>query len=306
MKVIAFIIHGQIRQRNKFIASAHQVFAPPYRFLFFITEYKHHSMELAYRAVEQGAEYVISVGGDGSLNEVVNGVMKAREITSLPRTNIVKIGALPHGTGNDFARTVGVTNDLLHLKKLIDDDGFQPIDIGLATYKDVKGVDITRYFINVTDVGLGGHIVKDLDSSWKIFGAAITYQKSIISGLLTYRNQPVTMKADDYLYAGKIKELVVANGKYFAGGLDIAPDASITDGLFSILVAGEISLLAYLQNFPKMRRHKKIIHPEVQYLTASEVLIESPVLLPIDMDGEFVGYAPLKLTVAPKAVHFLY
>ena len=242
------------------------------------------------------------MGGDGSLNEVINGVMRAH----CNNLNDIRIGLLPNGTGNDFARTMGVTPDVAVLKKWIEEDAYRVIDIGLTEYFDGNRLPVSRYFVNITDVGIGGAIAQRLANSSKVLGPTITYQKAILTALLTYKNQPVKIHADSFDYESDIMSLIIANGRFFGGGMGIAPDALPDDKLFSVVIVGKISILEYLMNLGKIKKSQKIVHPEIKYLTASQLLIESSTgPIPIDMDGEFVGYTPLKLKVVPAAIKFI-
>ncbi len=305
MKQIAFILHGKIKKRDKCIAAIRSVFGNGYQLTFNVTQHADHAAGLAKDAVLNGATYIICMGGDGSLNEVINGIGLAWPQPAWGTDN-VKVGLLPHGTGNDFARTMGVANNIAQLKKWIDEDSGRFIDLGYTEYKDGKGKTMSRYFVNITDVGIGGTIARRLSTSSKVMGPAITYQKAILTTLLTYKNNPVTAHADTFDCNEKMMSLIVANGKYFGGGMGIAPHASPFDKLFSIVVIGEVSMFEYLMNLGNIKKLKKIDHPRVKYLTASEILISSPDgPLPIDMDGEFIGYTPVKMKVVPAAIKFI-
>ena len=307
MKQITFILHGKIKKRDKLIASVKAVFTGPETLNFVVTEHADHSVELARNAAIWGATHIICVGGDGSLNEVVNGVMLFKQNNvSLGEHDLPAIGVLPHGTGNDFARTMGVSFNIGLLKKWIDEDCFRRIDIGLTSFSDKSGKPATRYFINFTDVGIGGAIVLDLSTSSRALGPFLTYQKALLSAMLTYKNKPVKVSADTFNYERSIMSLVVANGKYFGGGMGIAPDALPDDKLFSVVIIGAISIPTYLKNLGSIRKSKKIDHPELKYLSASEILIESPEgPLPIDMDGEFIGFSPIRMKIVPGAINFI-
>ena len=305
MKKIVFILHGKIKRQDKLIAQLKFLFGEAYQPCFYVTTHADHSVELAQHAVAEGATHIICLGGDGSLNEVVNGVLTSGQAES--DISNIKIGLLPYGTGNDFARTMGVLNDGRLLKQWIDDDSYRSIDVGHTGYCDRHGKTTSRYFINITDVGIGGAIAQDLDTSSKMFGPTLTYQKAIISALLTYKNRAVKITGDTFTYTGKIMSLVVANGRFFGGGMGIAPDAKVDDKLFSVVVIGAISIFEYLQNLGNIKKSKRIEHNELQYLSVSEILIESADAepLPIDMDGEFIGYTPIQMKVVPAAINFI-
>jgi YegS/Rv2252/BmrU family lipid kinase len=302
MKKIAFIMHGKLKHRNKICAELEEVFNNHYETVFCATEYADHGIELTYNAIVQGTEYVICVGGDGTMNQVANGIMKAANEN--PQLHI-KAGLLPHGTGNDFAKTIGVTYNLHKLKQFIDNGLYKPVDLGLVNYTSPAGSDESRYFVNITDVGIGGTIAQKLVTASKAWGPTITYQKAILTTLLTYRKQEINITAGNFTYTGKALNFIIANGKYFGGGLGIAPHATANDGLFALVVAGNISILDYLLNLGQVRQCKPIDHPQLQYLSASRVAVNGPVPMPIDMDGEFIGFSPMNVAVVPGAINML-
>ncbi len=297
MSHIAFILHGKLRANNHLVSKIRSAFSPKFDLSFSYTEYSGHGIELAQNISNSNADYIIAITGDGTFNEVINGVM-------LSPNKKVKLGLLPHGTGNDFARMLGLTDDILALKKLIQNNSVKNIDVGLASFKNLEGKDASRYFINISDVGLGGFIAKKLSGSSKWLGATLTFQWAIVSTFLTYKHQLMKIRTDDFLYEGKILSYIIANGKYFGGGLGIAPDAKPDDGLLEIVLATEITLWEYLKNLTKIRACKKVEHPKMNYLRAKEIFVETE-NQPIDMDGEFIGYSPMKISIVPHAIQIL-
>jgi YegS/Rv2252/BmrU family lipid kinase len=306
MANIAFIFHGRIKHRNTIFMELQRTFGSAHQLKCFVTETAGHSVVLAEQAIREGYTHIICVGGDGSLNEVANGLMKAKANVPSDVWNNIRLGVLPMGTGNDFAKTLNTPKDAGGLKRIIESDKFKAIDLGLVVFHNKAGQKQSRYFINITDVGMGGVVAEHLSRYSKWMGAYLTYQRAILTTLLTYKHQPVKAVADTFTYEGSIMNFIVANGKYFGSGLGIAPDADAADGKFSIVILGEISLLDYIRNLGKVQKCQKISHPELHYKSAREVSIESPVgPLAIDMDGEFIGYSPMTVSVVPTSVRFL-
>lgn len=298
MKTISFILHGNLRTQQQLTAQIQETFQSELRVIFYYTEFTGHAIELAKQAALANSAYIIATGGDGTLNEVVNGVL-------LSGNKAVIVGLLPCGTGNDFARTIQATNQVADLKHLISSNSVQPIDAGHLRFQNEKNETQSRYFINISDVGIGGSIAQKLSHSTRWCGAFLTFQKAIVSTFFTYKHQMVKTRADDFFYDGPILSYIVANGKYFGGGMGIAPDAKPNDGLFNIVLGAEISLWDYLKNFFTIRSCKKVNHPQMKYLQAKKISIESETPLPIDMDGEFVGYSPLEVSIMPNELRFL-
>ncbi len=303
MKKIAFILHGRIKNRQKLMNEVYSVFKDNYEIAFFTTEHEGHSIQLSAKAAEKGFNYVICVGGDGSLNEVANGIMQAQNHHA---SVDVRVGVLPYGTGNDFVKTVKSPPNCIGLKKLIDENLCKEIDLGFVQFINPQGVESSRYFINITDIGMGGVVAEKISKSSKFLGPAITYQIGIISTLISYRNQPIKAIADEFTFEGKVMNLIIANGKYFGSGMGVAPDAEVDDAKFSIVIVAEISLLDYIQNLGEIKKCKQITHPKVMYKHAKNISVDSlSAPQPIDMDGEFIGYTPMKVSVVTKALKFL-
>ena len=298
MSKISFILHGKFQNNNKLISGIRNAFDSSYETVFYFTEFSGHAIELARQAALLNSTYIIATGGDGTMNEVANGVM-------LSENKNVKVGLLPMGTGNDFAKTIGVSNNIAELKKLIETNSIKEIDLGLVQFKNKIFKDESRYFINITDVGLGGFIAQKLSTSNNWMGAFLTFQKAIVTTFLTYEHRWLKSEADNFNYEGKTLSYIIANGKYFGAGLGIAPDAKPDDGMFEIVLGAEISLWDYLLNLGKVRKCLKVDHPQMSYHKAKEISIESTEALPIDMDGEFIGYTPMQVSVVAKALKFL-
>ena len=303
MKRIAFIIHGKIKKKQDVIHRLESTFQGDYSLSFLSSEYPGQAIELSFKATQEGFNYIICLGGDGSLNEVVNGVMEAKKQN--PDLN-VKVGVLPFGTGNDFIKTTNSTQSLSGIRKLIDENSFKEIDLGLVQFKDKAGIDSSRYFINITDIGIGGIVVQKIGKYTNTLGANVGYLVAIFNTLLSYRNQPVKAVAEDFTFEGRVKNFVIANGKYFGSGIGIAPDAEINNGRFSVVILGEVSLIDFLRLSVTFKKCKKVTHPQVIYKTAKEIAIDSlSAPQPIDLDGEFIGFTPMRVRVQPSTLNFL-
>lgn len=302
MKQIAFIIHGKIRKRHGVIRQIESTFHGNYKLSFLVSEYKGHSIELACKAAEE-ADYIICLGGDGTINEVANGVMQAKERN---KGISIKVGVLPFGTGNDFIKTSKGPDSLTGIKKLIDKNVSKEIDLGLVQFQNKSGETSSRYFINITDIGLGGVVVQRIGKYSKILSPGLAYLVVIVKTLLTYRNQPIKVAADEFTYEGKVKNFVIANGKYFGSGMGIAPDAEIDSGKFEVVILEEGNLLDFLKLSSAFKKCKKVNHPQVSYKSAKEItIVSASAPQPIDLDGEFIGYTPMNVKIQPKTITFL-
>ena len=257
-----------------------------------------HAIQLAKKATESGCDYLIAVGGDGTLNEVINGVLQSK----VPASEYPTIALLPHGSANDFARTAGVSNSIEELMALIQSDATQKIDLGKIVIQKTQE---TRYFLNIAGIGLGPEVVQSLEGSSSRFGPGFNYFKHIIKGFLSYRKKEISCTSSTWQWKGMLLQMAVANGRYYGNGICTAPDAKLTDGQFQVAIFGNLSLWDYLKNMGNLKKGVKINHPEVSYYEADEVELNSKDACGIEADGEYVGLAPATIRVLPKAIRFL-
>jgi diacylglycerol kinase family enzyme len=214
---IAFIINRKARKKKSLINEIKRVYD---EVLFQVkiceTQFEQHAILLTESAVNEGFTYIVACGGDGTLNEVLNGLLN----TKLPN---IKLGLVPNGSGNDFIKTACSPHSLTGLKESILRKNFKKIDVGFAEFISKDGSNASRYFINIADVGIGGVIAQQLDEAIKIFGSIITYQYFIIKNFLIYQSQPLNVIGDDFEYSGNVMNFCSANAKYFGSGLGGCP-----------------------------------------------------------------------------------
>lgn len=300
MKRIAFIIHGRIAKNTKLIREIEAVFnGMDYKL--FTTTQAQHATTLTKQSIYSGYQYIVCVGGDGSLNEVVNGFM---QLEAWPGHRLF-LGLLPYGTGNDFAKTMGISKNIAELKQYIETDSYKATDIGEVNYTNRSSDNATRYFINITDVGMGGLAAEKINSYPKWLPSNLAYQLAILSTLLSYKKKDMTADADTFSYAGRTMNIIVANGKYFGSGLGIAPHAQTNDGKLAIVIAADISLWDYIINIGTVRKCEKVQHPQMLYYDAKTITVTANEPMSIDMDGEFIGYSPMRISIAPGCINFL-
>ena len=308
MPKIAFFINPTIRNLKKIEMQIQHCFLN-YDYQFFISEYSGHFLTLAQKAVNECFTHFISVGGDGTLNELVNGIIFSCKTTdgyNWEKIQSIKIGIIPSGSGNDFIKNLGYKT-ITELQKLVDQDHSFLVDVGFSQYLDRNKNKAERFFINVSDVGIGGEVVINKEKLPLAFPGEINYLIAIISTFLIYKKKRIRVNAQEFSWEGKVLNFVVANAKYFGNSIGIAPHAEISDGKFAITTVGNISLIDYFKNIGTAKKCKKINHPEVVYTESKELFIEnidsSP--LTIDMDGEFIGYAPVKFVCLKQKLKFL-
>ncbi|GIV33041.1 MAG: lipid kinase [Chitinophagales bacterium] len=301
MKHIIFILHGKIRHRKELRKRLSGCLPSGVEATFQETHYAAHATEIAAKSVQDGATYVIAVGGDGLLNEVINGYMCASDY----QRYVCAVGIYPMGTGNDFCKTVGIRPDTVQLQQLLERHSVKPVDCCYARFIGLHGTSTKRYFINIGDIGIGGAVSQRVNQSRKLLGAKLSYMKAIVRTFLDYRHRHVSITADNFLWEGPVLLVVTANGRYFGSGLCIAPQAQPDDGRMQVVILGNVSLLDYLRHQGAVRRCQIICHPEVHYLSSAFCRIETREECTIDIDGEFAGYGPMEVQIMPQAVNFL-
>lgn len=257
-------------------------------------------------AIEAGCDRVIAVGGDGTLNEVVNGSFTEH---GTPRNPDVVIGLLPSGTGGDFRRTAGIPTDPGQLAALVALNPTRRIDAGRIVYDDPATP--PRMFINIADCGVGGEVVARVNRSpgkgGGVRGTAMFLGISLAT-LATYRGRRVRLVLDGDHSGQTVQNVVVANGRYFGGGMRIAPAAELDDGRFDVVVLPAFSRTRTLLSVPSVYRGRHLTRPGVRVERASVVRIEplddgGPLLF--DVEGEQVGTAPATLSVVPRSIRLL-
>jgi len=302
LKKITFIVNGKIRKMKVLRESIVHCFRSEFQVEIRKSTLENSFQELTMNAINKGVDYLILVGGDGSINEGVNGYFDAN---SELREKVI-LGVYPAGSGNDFSKSLGVGNDLEQLLLLVKNASFKKIDVGLMHFNNVDNTPGKRYFINIADIGIGGYVANKISDSKKRLGADFTYTKALIQSFFKYKKQKVQLTSKDYNWSGKMMSICMANGKYFGSGMCIAPDASLTDGKMQLVIIGEVSLYDYLKNIPKIKKGHKVVHKEIEYSFAEKCEItamDNP--CPIDMDGEYVGTTPLKTEVISNQLKML-
>ena len=314
---IAFIINSTIRKKEKLISEIKTHFNDKnFDFNIFYSEKSRHIENLVTESLLQQFKIIVLVGGDGTLNEGINGALHFAQIEhklqlndfDLKKLASIKFALIPHGSGNDFAKTIGLSKNVLRLKQLILEEKTKAIDIGYTQFYDENKNATQRFYINICDVGMGGIIAKKIIDKNNSFHPDWIYIKAIFTTLLRYKNTKMLFENEDKKSSFQAMSLIFANGKFFGSGLGISPDASITDGIIQVIKIGDISVWDYIKQLGNLKKSRFIKHNEVNY-SQSKKLKVSPADeqdLLIDMDGEFVGYAPLQIECVPQAINFIY
>jgi YegS/Rv2252/BmrU family lipid kinase len=251
-----------------------------------------HLTELARQATDDGAELLVVVGGDGSVNEVANGIAQ-RDVT---------VAVLPRGTGRDFARSQSIPRGLADAVGVALNGATRDIDLGRARYRTWAGEDETRWFANVASVGMSGAIAQRANETTKALGGKVSYLLATLSVFSRWEVGEVDATVDDYVRSGRMHDIIVANGRYLAGGMIICPEAEVDDGVFDVLLIGDLTKRDLMLTLPKTYRGTHLPHPKAEVLRGASVTVDAPSPLPIELDGEQPGTSPVHFELVPKAL----
>ncbi len=311
---IAILINGSIRKFQQIKQTIKDEFSG-YDSQLFISEYAGHFMDLCQQALDKEFNCFIFVGGDGSLNEGVNGIVayyqqgneKGIDDYDWEAISRIKVGVYAAGSGNDFIKSVNQDESIKTLKNNIDNKSSKMVDVGWISYHSFKNEKDVSFFINVTDVGMGGEVVQRKSKMPKWLSGKLTYFLAITSTIATYKKCNLKATSGDFTWQGKTLNLIVANAKYFGNSLGIAPDAEVDDGMFTVVIVGDVSLYDYLKNLGNLKKCQKLVHPNISYHRFKEITVEptDDKKVTIDMDGELLGVAPMTLKCLPKRINFI-
>lgn len=263
---------------------------------------------LARVAVLMGCSAIIAIGGDGTFFEVVNGVMHHAGPASDDGSNPdIAVGLLQAGRGSDFGRSAGVPSDVEAACRRILEGRTQLTDLGHVTYTALKGGERSRYFANAAGLGFDGEVAVRANSAPRILGGGtLPYLSSLVATLSTYRNKQVSVRIDEAdEWHARVNSVIVANGQFFGGGMKIAPDASLSDGLFDIVVLGDFGKLDLVRNVPRVYVGTHLTHPKVRAMRGREVRVGSEDRMLLQADGEVLGRAPATFRVVEEALRLI-
>lgn len=246
-----------------------------------------------------GADRIICVGGDGTLNEVVNGFFDANGPL---RTDAV-LGFVPNGTGCDFRRTTPIPAGLEASLATLREGFTRTIDLGRIRYRDPAGGLRTRYFHNIASFGLGGEVVDRVNRTNKACGPFVTFIAATLMTLFAYGRKRVRLRVDGGdERTVDILNVAVANGRYHGGGMLVAPDAVTDDGLFHVTVIGAMNIPTVFWHLPKLYLGGIEGVRQVSVQTGRTVVADSDQRVLLDVDGEQPGTLPAEFAIVPQAI----
>lgn len=252
-----------------------------------------HLPELARDAADGGATLLVVVGGDGSVYEVANGIAGRDD---------VELALIPRGTGWDFARTYRIPRRAAAAVEVALRGRTRTIDLGRVTYRSWDGEERVSWFANVASAGMTAAVARRANDTTKALGAKASYVLALLAVFARWAPTELRVAIDGEERRGRMLDAVIANGRYLAGGMRIAPDAEPDDGLFDILLIGALSKRELLVILPKVFRGTHLPHPKGELLRGGIVTVDADEPLPIQLDGEQPGTTPARFEIVREAL----
>jgi len=253
---------------------------------------------IAREGVRSGVDRVLVAGGDGTLGEVVTGLLAA------DLGGYAQLGLLPLGTGSDFVRSVGSPRRIEDAIACIASGRARPVDAGRVEYVDDDGKDGVRYFANVASFGISGLVDEFAERATRRLGGSVAFLIGALRALLQYRSERVEIRVDgELVYDGPLVLGTGANGRYFGGGMRVAPEARIDDGLLDVVVIAGLPWPRLLARLPKLYRGTHVHDAAATHHRGRVIEARAePGLVKLELDGEPIGTLPARCEVLPGAL----
>ncbi|RKE98813.1 diacylglycerol/lipid kinase family protein [Ichthyenterobacterium magnum] len=267
-------------------------------FDFAFTQYENHSVELVHKAINKGVLNLISIGGDGTLHNIVNGIMTQNKVSS----SLINVGVIPIGTGNDWVKTHSIPKRVNQAIQLIKKGKTKLQDVGKIEFLNDDKPAI--YFNNLAGVGFDGYVVSKVEK-YKRFGA-LAYLTGTLLGLSSFKNFKSKVVINSKIEASKSLMVLVGLCNYSGGGMQLTESPNAFDGLFDISIAKDFKTFDILKNVAKLFNGKIVNFKKVNTFKSQVVTIEiKQDHLPfIQADGELIGKGGFTASVIPKAFSF--
>ncbi len=266
-----------------------------------LTESAGHATTLTREAVAAGEELIVAVGGDGTVNEVVNGFFDESG-TSLGGQ--AALGVIERGTGCDFVRTFAIPKKTDRAVATVAAGRRRRIDVGRATCATPSGPQV-RMFANIASCGMSGAVAERANATSKKLGGTPAFLFATVTTFLGWHNVEFHVRADDVERTLVANNVVCANCRYFGGGMQIAPDAEPDDGLLDVILVGDISKVDFVLNLHRLYRGTLGRHAKVEHLRARRIEITPVRTLPAEIDGEQPGTTPVVFEAVPGALDLI-
>jgi len=272
------------------------------------TEAPRHATALARAAALEGRALVVAFGGDGTVSEVVAGLLEARGAGGQPVAT--ELAVVPRGTGGDLRRTLDLPHDIVESARHARERPARTIDVGRATFTTADGAREARPFINVASFGFSSAVAARANDSSKSFGPKFAFLGAVVRTLAAYQNSEVMLELDGAApVRRKLMLGALGNGMYFGGGMKICPDARLDDGELSFVTVGDFSPTYTLTHIHRLFAGTHLTLPDVHASPAHLVRVtpvDAAARIPVELDGETPGYLPATFEVIPAALRLRF
>lgn len=258
-----------------------------------------HAGRLARAAALKGYRTIISVGGDGTFNETLNGLIENDQALA-----DIQLGVLPVGTGSDFARSLQLPKDPRKAWQHLMQGIAMPLDVGRIDTRRGDKV-VTHYFANVAGLGFDGEVSDRVNRSGRKGGGTIPYLSTLVVSLGAYKNKWVKVTIDGRTIEGRMNSIVVCNAKFFGGGMLIGPHANWHDGQFDVILLGDLNKAEVIANIPRIYRGTHLAHPKVTEFRGQSIIVETQEQMFLQAEGELIGEAPTTFQMLPSILKVL-
>ncbi|MEL7567752.1 MAG: diacylglycerol kinase family protein [Dehalobacterium sp.] len=253
-------------------------------------------------ALSNGYRTIVAVGGDGTVYEVLNGILKNDRLIY---PDII-LGIWARGTGCDLARSLKLPRETDDLINMLKNGKPLAIDAGRCRFFRYDGEKGSRYFLNIAEAGLGSETAARVNQTTKVFGGFFSFLLGALISALFFKNKFMRITLDDTdIREGMYTLVACGNGRYFGGGMKICPEAVIDDGYFDITAIHDIGKLDLIINLPRVYRGTHLTHPKVWHKRAKKVLIQSDKKTLVTLDGELPGVTKAEFMILPRVVRLL-
>jgi len=281
----------------KQISSWFVKFDIPFKSVF--TEHKDHACKLAIKYIEAGFKHIVVVGGDGTFNEVVNGVMKQSKYN--PQD--VFLGLIPVGTGNDWARMYGIPKQYKKAVKLIKEEKTFLQDIGHVSYHDENSKTVERYFDNIAGMDYDAVVAQKTNKQKEQGkGGSWSYFLNIFTTLFSFKHIPYEISVDGKTKKGRIFSVSVGINKYSGGGMKQLPKAVPDDGLLDVTLINSVGKMMVIRHVKDLYDGSFTEMPQVDTYQGKKISIKTSTPIFLEADGESLGHSPFEFTIVPKAL----
>ena len=264
------------------------------------------AVEIAEREARAGRRFIIAAGGDGTINEVANGILRAGTDSN------AELGVLPSGTGGDFRRTLKIPARAADAARTLRDGRTLATDAGRVAFTNERGEEESRFFLNVASFGMGGDVIRRVKTraglpplASRVLGGKVSFAFATVQAALEFEKPRVRVSID----GGRESQLTitnfcVANARYFGGGMKIAPTAKLTDGLLDVVAIGDMSTLTVLANSYRLYLGTHLGMQQVRHAHARRIKARpaSDEVVKLEVDGELVGRLPAEFEILPGAL----